>query len=57
MKSKYSDDGDPPYYFSPLSPFVATTVLQVSFLWSWLLCNAGFAFGFAEEWDDLLLFC
>jgi hypothetical protein len=41
MKIKYGDDDGPPSSFSRLSrlsPFVATTVLSVSFLWRWLLC-------------------
>jgi hypothetical protein len=31
MKSKYGDDDGQPSSFSPLSPFVTTTVLKVSF--------------------------
>jgi hypothetical protein len=55
MKSKYGDKDDPPSSFSPLSPFVAPTVLQGSFFEA--ACCVALAFGFAEEWDDLLLSC
>jgi hypothetical protein len=55
MKSKYGDDDGTPSSFSFLSPFVATTVLKVTFFEAY--CCVAFAFGFAEEWDDLLLSC